>query len=240
MLWVFGGDGRATRFEWFDPDREPEALARFDELVAETAADSFENGATRGMRETVEAGNSRDGARYEALGVDAAPDPLRIPANAATRAAERVEEAFEARDWQALRALAASDFRFDDRGRRALVDGEVETWIQSMRVAREWPGLRLERAVLATAGDRLALERIFNATDTGENEFLRIVEVDAEERLCAVIRFDSDDRRAAFREMVERHARSEAGGALPEALHELRRALAEGDLERAGAALPAD
>ena len=32
-LWVFGIDGLLTRLEWFDLDREEEALARFDELA---------------------------------------------------------------------------------------------------------------------------------------------------------------------------------------------------------------
>ncbi len=35
MLWVFGGDGLVTRFEQFDADHENEALARFDERVAD-------------------------------------------------------------------------------------------------------------------------------------------------------------------------------------------------------------
>jgi hypothetical protein len=70
------------------------------------------------------------------------PDPLRIPPNAATRASGRLEEAFVRGDWGALRALAAPDFRFDDRGRRALVEGDVETWIRNMQVVRDWPGLR--------------------------------------------------------------------------------------------------
>ena len=35
QLWTFGADGRITRLEYFDADREDEALARFDELVAE-------------------------------------------------------------------------------------------------------------------------------------------------------------------------------------------------------------
>src|SRR5262249_7170752 len=37
-LFVFGADGLVTRWEVFDPDREDEALARFDELVTEPAA----------------------------------------------------------------------------------------------------------------------------------------------------------------------------------------------------------
>jgi hypothetical protein len=32
-LWTFGTDGRATRTEWFDADRDAEALARWDELT---------------------------------------------------------------------------------------------------------------------------------------------------------------------------------------------------------------
>jgi hypothetical protein len=158
------------------------------------------------------------------------PDPLRIPPNAATRASERLERAFEARDWSALRALATPDFRFDDRGRRALVGGDAETWLRNMQVVREWPGLRQERTMVATAGERLALERILNATDAGEGEFLRIVEVDAEGRLRAVIRFDPDDRRAASVEMAERFAASTVVPWL-RASSERRRAIVEHDLE---------
>src|SRR5262249_9459231 len=33
MLWAFGADGLVTRWEQFDPEREVEALARFDALV---------------------------------------------------------------------------------------------------------------------------------------------------------------------------------------------------------------
>src|SRR5262249_13097251 len=34
-LCVFGADGRHARIEWFDPERDAEALARFEELTAE-------------------------------------------------------------------------------------------------------------------------------------------------------------------------------------------------------------
>src|SRR5262249_11580406 len=36
-LWGFGAIGLLTRLEWFAPDREAEALARFDELAAASA-----------------------------------------------------------------------------------------------------------------------------------------------------------------------------------------------------------
>ena len=37
LLMMFGSDGLVTRVEWFDADREAEALARFDALTAESA-----------------------------------------------------------------------------------------------------------------------------------------------------------------------------------------------------------
>src|SRR5262249_58697070 len=38
-LWGFGANGLLTRLEWFPPDREDEALARFDALPAASPAD---------------------------------------------------------------------------------------------------------------------------------------------------------------------------------------------------------
>ncbi|MGH7339953.1 MAG: hypothetical protein ACREKH_05620, partial [Candidatus Rokuibacteriota bacterium] len=37
-IFVFGADGLVIRIEWFDPDRDAEALARFDELVGDRTA----------------------------------------------------------------------------------------------------------------------------------------------------------------------------------------------------------
>src|SRR5262249_21289708 len=34
VIWTFGADGLLARWEQFDPDRDDEALARFDELMA--------------------------------------------------------------------------------------------------------------------------------------------------------------------------------------------------------------
>jgi hypothetical protein len=46
-LWAFGADGLLTRWEQHDPDRDAEALARFDALTAELASPRIENAATR-------------------------------------------------------------------------------------------------------------------------------------------------------------------------------------------------
>jgi hypothetical protein len=54
-----------------------------------------------------------------------APDPLAalVKPNAASAAMDRVEATFEARDWAAVRALAAAGARFEDRRRHALLSG---------------------------------------------------------------------------------------------------------------------
>jgi len=96
--------------------------------------------------------------------------------------------------------------------------------------------------VLATAGDRLVLERLrwIGAEDRVpfEMENLSLTEVDAEGRIVAIIAFDPDDRRAASLELVERLARSAGGRISP--LLEWRRGLIAGDLERIRAVLPDD
>src|SRR5439155_9022655 len=68
MLWVFGADGLLTRWEQFDTDREAEALARFDELTAESPT-----------------------ARFAATSRVAKKRERGVRANAATAAAARLE-----------------------------------------------------------------------------------------------------------------------------------------------------
>ena len=60
QLWVFGSDGLLTRLEYFDADREAEALARFDELTAEPAAERFANTAARVVDASLRAMARRD------------------------------------------------------------------------------------------------------------------------------------------------------------------------------------
>jgi ketosteroid isomerase-like protein len=146
-------------------------------------------------------------ARFEEL----RPDPTRIPPNAASRARDRSVEAWKARDWDALRLMASDDFVFEDRGKRALVSGGVEMWLENNRFTQ---GGSVERDRIATAGDRIALERDLLIGEPGggpvEIENLRLTEVDADGRIRAVIRFDPDDRAAAFAEAQARFAAGEA------------------------------
>jgi hypothetical protein len=154
-------------------------------------------------------------ACFEELRLDA----TRIPANAASRASGRRHELWQARDWAALRTLASPDFTFEDRSKIARVSGDVETWIENNRFVHG--GLE-ERELIGTAGDRIALERVLwrGGTEDSpvEREHLRLTEVDAEGRIRASIRFDPDDRAAAFAEAQARFVAGEAaavGGQAP-------------------------
>jgi len=62
----------------------------------------------------------------------------------------------------------------------------------------------------------------------------------AEGRIVASVSFDTDDRRAASLELLDRYARSETSCWAPRASFELRRGIIEHDLERIRAALPDD
>jgi hypothetical protein len=154
-------------------------------------------------------------ARFAAL----RPDPLRIPPNAASRARDRALEAFAARDWPALRALTSRDMVWEDRQKHALLTGDVELWISSFQ---HISGVRLERELIATVGDWIALERgVWTGGPAGgefEIEVICLTEIDAGGRLRASLNFDLDDRRAAFAEAQARFVAGEAaaiGGQAP-------------------------
>jgi class 3 adenylate cyclase len=168
-------------------------------------------------------------ARLEAL----RPDPKRTPETAATRARDRQAEAFVARDWEALLALAGSDFVFDDRGRRALVTGDAETWIRSMQFTSQ-PGFRAESSLLAALGDRICLDTVGWRAKPGGDAFefdrVRIIEVDGDGRLRTLLYFDPEDRPAAFAEALRRFVSGEAGGCIStRLLAEFLRALNDRD-----------
>ena len=112
-----------------------------------------------GMQSRVEMFDADRKAEALARFAELRPDPLRIPPNAATRARDRSFEALVADDWAALRALTSEDFRFEDRGKRALVSGGVEPYIESLKFFRSQGGQFDAFNTIATAGDRLALDR---------------------------------------------------------------------------------
>ena len=150
-------------------------------------------------------------ARFEEL----RPDPLRIPPTAATRMRDRHRDAFVARDWDAMRALIGADFVYEDRGKRALVRGDVEAWIASMQFTTQ-PGFRSDSALIGTLGDRIVIDQIrwFGKPDGDAFEFgrIRLLEVGVDGLLRAVLFFDPEDRFAATVEGLVRFATGEVAG----------------------------
>jgi ketosteroid isomerase-like protein len=151
-------------------------------------------------------------ARFEEL----RPDSRRIPENAATRLSDRAALAIAAGDRARLRVFASSDFRFEDRAKRALVIGDVDTWLDSALFLGSEHRARLEPELLATLGDRIAVYRDAwsGSTEGGSFELggIRVFELDAAGQLRALLLFDSDDRAAAFAEALARFAAGEASG----------------------------
>lgn len=143
------------------------------------------------------------------------PDPLRLQPTAATRMRDRHRDAFIARDWDAVRALTGAEFVFEDRGKRALVHGDVGAWIASMEFTTQ-PGFRSDSALIGTLGDRIVLDRIrwFGKPggDAFEFERVRLLEVGADGLLRAALFFDPEDRFAASIEGLVRFAAGEAAG----------------------------
>src|SRR5262249_19238767 len=148
-------------------------------------------------------------ARFVALRPSATRDPLAVLAkpNAATVARDRVEAAFEARAWAALRALCVADAKPEGRRRHVLVSYDVDGWIADRQ---RWAqaGVHQERRLVRTVGDRVAIERIVGTSGPPDGrvevEYLSLVEVDESGRILATVGLDPDDWRTAFTEFWTR------------------------------------
>ncbi len=137
--------------------------------------------------------------------------------NAASKAVERFETCFTARDWDAMAEMMAEDVLDDDR--RRVVNAGVrhgrDAEIANMQAIADIGAEKLSSAVIATRGDHLVLRRV----DVGDDELpeafqfpavLQVVETDADERIAAVATFDLDDIDAAFDELDARYLAGEA------------------------------
>jgi class 3 adenylate cyclase/tetratricopeptide (TPR) repeat protein/ketosteroid isomerase-like protein len=168
------------------------------------------------------------------------PDPLRIPPNAATRTWDRWWAAVFANDRDAIRELYAPDYRFDDRRRLFRMSADLGQTLTGDYLILE-DGWRPVRTLLATAGDRLALQHILWTTGeagaASEIETLMVSEVDGDGRFVHGTTFDPDDRATAFRELARRHLAATRPSAIPR----LEATLQAGrDLVRFRTALPDD
>jgi hypothetical protein len=161
---------------------------------------------------------------FDAADIDAAIakfEQLSRPAppleNAATRVYERLQAHFAAREWDAMAEILADDHCSDDR--RRVVNAGIrrgrDVQIANMQTAVGLGTTNITSTVIATRGERLALRRVrFSGRDQGPEAFhtetLGIVEIDADERIAALVTFDLDDVDPAFAELDARYLAGEA------------------------------
>ncbi len=136
--------------------------------------------------------------------------------NEASRITERFWTCFAANDSDAMARLLADDFFNDDR-RHAVNSGMRrgrDAVIVDMRVSAEF-GAHITSKVIATRGERLCLSRTCFAgqdhrPDAFVIEILHVIEIDADERIAALVAFDLDDFDAAIAELDARYLAGEA------------------------------
>lgn len=150
-------------------------------------------------------------ARFEEL----RPQASRLE-NVASRMLERYQACFSAPDWAAMAELLADDIVVEDR--RRVVNAGVrrgrDVHIADLRSAVEVGAKTIALSAFAIRGERLALAhaRAFNRDMPGEvgAEWLGVVEVEADQRIVAMVTFDIDDIDTAIGELDARYLAGEA------------------------------
>ncbi len=160
--------------------------------------------------------------------------------NAATRAAQRFQEQQNAQDWQAFLATVPPDLVCQDRRPGFARDYVGEDALSFYQAAFRLDEVRLDREVVATRGESLALERSVARFRDGvagpaEVACLGVIETDAQGRVATQVLFDVDDITGAFDELDARYV--ELGGA---DMRAARDAFNSRDWERYAAFLPED
>src|SRR5271166_2141264 len=137
--------------------------------------------------------------------------------NAASQVFERFLAHFTAGDWDAMAELLADKFSSDDR--RRVVGAGIrhgrDAQIADMRAIADLGITNVTPTVMATRGGRLILIRVrFSDRDQAHEAFLTealgIVEINADERIVALVSFDTNDIDAAFEDLDARYLAGEA------------------------------
>ncbi|OBG99377.1 hypothetical protein A5698_10225 [Mycobacterium sp. E136] len=184
FLQIYGIDDsdRVSLQVWFDADDMDAALAELDAIHARTGT-----------------GDERT--------------PLQ---NAASRADGRFNAVCARKQWDQFGSLIAEDVRIEDRRRGLHTEfrGRAKLLAESQTIG-DLGTESVTTQVLAVRGERLALLRaLFLGQDTRPDgfrtEMLRVVELDAHERILAIVVFEADDLAAAIAELDSRYAAGEA------------------------------
>lgn len=137
--------------------------------------------------------------------------------NTASRVGERYLAHFAAADWDAMTEMLADNFSNDDR-RRVVGIGVRHgrgAQIGDMRTIADLFSTKVTHTTLATRGANLAVMRLrFSVHDQGSDAFLLeavgVLEINADERIVAVVFFDVDGLDAAYDELEARYLAGEA------------------------------
>jgi hypothetical protein len=148
-------------------------------------------------------------------------DELHPPAprleNAATRVYERFHNYFKARDWNAIADILVDDYSQHDR--RPIVGGEIrrggDALLEDLQTAADLDITNAMSHAIGTRGERLVLTLAqYSRSDEDRDAFgvdlLQVAEIDADERITALVAFDPDDADAAFAELDARYLAGEA------------------------------
>nr|WP_237162457.1 BTAD domain-containing putative transcriptional regulator [Mycolicibacterium fortuitum] len=149
---------------------------------------------------------------------DELSQPVRRLENAASRATDRFQERFAARDWDAMAEAVTDDISFDDRRRVINADLQIgrESFIENFRIAADL-GATQSPTAIATRGERVVLTRARFSLGGGASEefgldLLHVIEVDTDNRIAATVTFDPDDFDAAIAELDKRYLAGESVG----------------------------
>lgn len=135
--------------------------------------------------------------------------------NAAARVYERLYSYVAAGAWHSVVQITAENVSVDDR-RRVVNAGIIHGRDANIKDAQATADVGFTMAlvgVLATRGRFLALTRVRVSgrdPEAIENDALTIIEIDAKERIAAVVVFDLDNFEAAIRELDARYLAREA------------------------------
>ncbi len=143
-------------------------------------------------------------------------EQLSLPApelqNAASRVYERLWTYFTAQDWVAVAENLADDLSNEDRRRvaNAGIRHGQDALISDMRTSVDLGLTNATFNVIATRGHRLILTRAHYSANAFQLDGLDIIEIDADDRVAAVVSFDPEDIDAAFEELDARYLAGEA------------------------------
>lgn len=206
-------------------------LTSFGAVVTHVAKGTTEQGFEGEWREItlsiVEGDRISRSEMFDEADLDAALarfDELANPAtrleNTASRVEARAQFLVAAGHWDAMAEVLADDVSIDDR--RRVVNAGLrrgrDAVVEDLRVGAEIGLTHITPRAIAIRGERLTLGHIRYSGDeerpeVGVIDLVQIVEIDADERITALVLFDADNLGAAVEELESRYVSGE-GAAL--------------------------